>query len=113
MINKLRYKDGMGDPQGFVNFLDTEKLRRGILSRYRGNRLHIIFHLCGTYVQYHDVFSLLFKNGTSCGGLRKSISEDFISQVAQTEMTVLGVLGKTLTGPWMKKFLCLSRGTRS
>ena len=43
-INKMRFKDVKGDPQGFVNFLDNNHLPRGIIPRYRGNRLHILFH---------------------------------------------------------------------
>eukprot|EP00112_Aurelia_sp_Birch-Aquarium-sp1_P026671 Seg9612.1 transcript_id=Seg9612.1/GoldUCD/mRNA.D3Y31 product="hypothetical protein" protein_id=Seg9612.1/GoldUCD/D3Y31 len=83
------------------------KLPQGILPRYRGNRLHIVFHLCGIYVQHHNIFSEFFKDGNSCGGLRKSILEDFQSDIAKTEMTVLGLLGKMLSGPWMKT-LCVS-----
>ena len=41
-INKMQYKDGKGDP-------------RGRLPRYRGNRLHILFYICGTLMQYHFV----------------------------------------------------------
>eukprot|EP00112_Aurelia_sp_Birch-Aquarium-sp1_P010535 Seg2246.2 transcript_id=Seg2246.2/GoldUCD/mRNA.D3Y31 product="hypothetical protein" protein_id=Seg2246.2/GoldUCD/D3Y31 len=103
-VNKLRYKDGKGDPQGFVTFLDRNNMARGILPRFRGNRLHIVFHLCGIYVQHHDKFIALFKDGTSCGGLRKSILQDFTSEIGKTEMTVLGLFGKLLTGPWMTKF---------
>ena len=42
--NKLRYKDVKGDPKGFVTFLDENNLPRGIIPRYRGNRLNILIH---------------------------------------------------------------------
>ena len=29
---------------------------------------------------------------------------DFVSTIAQVEMQVLGLIGKLLTGPWMKAF---------
>lgn len=45
-INKLRFKNSKGDPLGFVVLLDEKKLPHGILPRYRGNRLHIFFHIC-------------------------------------------------------------------
>ena len=91
-INKRRYKDGKGDPQGFVSFVHKNKVCRGILPRCRWNRLHVIFHLCGKLVQYRNLFSAYFKDGASCVGLRKSILTDFNSEVAQTEMKVLGLL---------------------
>lgn len=103
-MNKMRYKDGKGDPKGFTTFLDDAKLPRGILPRYRGNRLHILFHLSGIYVEHHTTFMRYLRMGTSCGGLRTSILEDFNSDTAKTELQVLGLIGKLLTGPWMKTF---------
>ncbi|KAK2151296.1 hypothetical protein LSH36_368g05018 [Paralvinella palmiformis] len=47
-MNKFRFKDGKGDPRGFVNFLNDEGLPCGLIPRYRGNHLHILFHICGT-----------------------------------------------------------------
>ena len=104
-MNKMRYKAGKGDPKGFVVFLDDNKLPHGILPRYRGNRLHILFHICGKLVQHHPLFMEFLTNGTvSCGGLQSSLRQDFAHQTAQLEMQVLGLLGKLLSGPWMKKF---------
>ena len=44
-LNNLRYKDGKGDPRGFKAFLDSHNLPGGFVPRYRGNRLHILFHI--------------------------------------------------------------------
>lgn len=44
-FNKMRYKDGKGDPKGFILFLEKEDLPRCLLPRYRGNRLHVLFHI--------------------------------------------------------------------
>ena len=44
-MNKLRYKDGKDDPRRFKSFLDSEDLTRGFITRYRGDRLHVIFHI--------------------------------------------------------------------
>ena len=38
-MNKLRYKNGKGNPRGFVAFLDDRHISHGVLPQYRGNRL--------------------------------------------------------------------------
>ena len=103
-MNKLRYKDGKGDPRGFVTFLDRCNLPRGILPRYRGNRLHILFHNAGVLIEHQDTFAKLLKVGTTLGGLRSSLEKDFRNEDTLCELQVLGLLGKHLTGPWMTKF---------
>ena len=42
--------------------------------------------------------------GTLCGGLRASLLADFVTETALVEMQVLGLIGKILTGPWMRTF---------
>ena len=103
-MSKLRYKDGKGDPRGFTTFLDQKNLPRGILPRYRGNRLHILFHNAGILVEHHETFKELLRTGTSLGGLRADLLKDLQSEVGVTELQVLGLLGKHLTAPWMRKF---------
>ena len=104
-VNRFRYKDGKGDPKGFKVFLDNEGLPRGIIPRYRGNRLHILFHICGKFIEHYEAFLKFFTIGNvSCGGLQSSTRTDFQNQTAVLEMQVLGLLGKILTGPWMHKF---------
>lgn len=104
-MNKMRYKDGKGDPQGFVTFLDKEHLPRGLITHYRGNSLHELLHLAGIYSVYHDTFLHFLTNGTvSCGGLQSSLCTDFSTIVAKSELHVLGLIGKVLTGPWMQTF---------
>ena len=103
-INKLRYKNSKGDPRGFVAFLDEHHIPRGVLPRYRGNRLHIIFHNAGKLIENYDHFVSFFQQGTSCGGLREAIVNDFKMPEAKTQLQVLGLMGKFLSGPWMKAF---------
>ena len=55
-------------------------------------------------MEHHAVLKMYLEKGTSCGGLRASILTDFVSTTAQVEMQVLGLIGKLLTGPWMKAF---------
>ena len=103
-VNEFRFKNGKGDQRGFVAFLDERKLCRGILPRYRGNRLHVFFHIAGKLIEHHDVFAQFFSIGTSCGGLRSAIRQDFTHATTKSELHVLGLLGKLITGPWMKRF---------
>lgn len=104
-VNKFRYKDGKGDPKGFKVFLSDNNLPKGIIPRYRGNRLHVLFHICGKLHEYHDLFMEFFTNGTvSCGGLQASLRSDFGSATARVQGQCLGLIGKLLTGPWMEVF---------
>ena len=44
-MTKMRFKQGLGDPAGFKQFLRQQKIKSGIIVRYVGNRLHVVFHL--------------------------------------------------------------------
>ena len=103
-MNKLRYKDGKGDPMGFKTFLSEQLLGKGFIPRYRGNRLHVIFHICGKYFAHHDAFLAYLSSGLTLGGLRAALLQDFGNETAIVEMQVLGLFGKLLTGPWMVQF---------
>ena len=104
-MNKLRFKDGKGDPRGFKAFLESEHLPRGFIPRYRGNRLHILFSICGKYHEKYDAILCFLQSGTvACRGLTAAIENDFASVTAKCELHVLGLFGKLFTGPWMKKF---------
>nr|XP_047136623.1 uncharacterized protein LOC124813509 [Hydra vulgaris] len=113
-MNKMRYKNGKGDPKGFTIFLNEMKLPKGLIPRYRGNRLHILFHICGIFIQhYNSIIKFLSSDVVSCGGLKSSLKIDFINETAKKEMCVLGLLGKTLTGPWMALFYQSGTGSLS
>ncbi|XP_070181627.1 uncharacterized protein [Littorina saxatilis] len=104
-LDKMRYKDCKGDPKGFKVFLEDHSLPKGLLPRYRGNRLHILFHTCGVLVQHYDLIRDFLATGVvSCGGLRDSLFHDFTSETGILELCALGLFGKLLTGPWMTKF---------
>ena len=67
-----------------------------------------------TQVSTHVAYSLSIRKDLYCsfkmalpvggGGLRKAIYKDFCLDVTQREMIVLGLIGKYLTGPWMRTF---------
>lgn len=50
----------------------------------------------------------MLRTGSSLGGMRSALLHDFESEIAIAELQVLGILGKHLTGPWMKRFYTLS-----
>nr|XP_047133635.1 uncharacterized protein LOC124811655 [Hydra vulgaris] len=104
-MNKMRFKDGKGDPQGFVNFLDNNKLPRGIIPRYRGNRLHILFHTCFIFMKHYTNFLHYLTTGTvKCFSLQPILREAFCNATAIKQMGVLALFSKLLSGPWMTKF---------
>ena len=108
-INKFRYKAGKGDPKGFVTFLIDKKIPKGILPRYRGNRLHILYHICGQLHHNYSLFLEFFTKGTvSCGRLQSCIRTDFTNEIAKMQIQCLGLIGKLLTGPWMSIFYASS-----
>ena len=106
VVNKLRYKNSSGDPKGFTSALRNACLPKGLLPRYRGNRLHILFHISGILLQHFEFFLTFFRCGsTKCDGkFLKKVVSDFTSEVTRVELQVLGLIGKYLTGPWMTKF---------
>jgi hypothetical protein len=64
-LNKLRYKDSKGDPRAFLAFLAENGLPNGFFPRYRGNRLHILFHICGKVVHIKEQLRTFLEQGTS------------------------------------------------
>ena len=63
----------------------------------------VLFHISGVLIERYEFFVELFMSGTPCGGLRSAILKDFTSEEAKMELEVLRLLGKMLTGPWMRK----------
>ena len=104
-LNKMRFKDGKGDPHGFRAFLRDYKLPQSLVIRYRGNRLHVVFKLAATYIcHYEDVMTYLKTRCLHNSELKTSLIEDFADPETKLQLQVLAVLGKMLTGPWMKLF---------
>lgn len=104
-LNKMRYKDGKGDPHGFRVFLQDHHLPQSLLARYRGNRLHVLFKLAATHITYYDEIKLyLTTRCLNTSTLKSALIEDFCTPSAYLQLKCLAVLGKLLTGPWMKRF---------
>ena len=45
IINKLKYKQGKGDPTSMRSFVDSNNLDRNLIPRYVGDRFHTSFLL--------------------------------------------------------------------
>ena len=91
--------------QGGSRISWTLNIFQGASSRDTGHRLHVLFHICGKYVEHRPAFLRFLQTGTvSCGGLREALLADFENKTAQMQMHVLGLFGKLYSGPWMKKF---------
>jgi hypothetical protein len=103
-VNKLRYKDGKGDPHGFKAFLDKKKLPLTLLPQYRGNRLNIIFVISKINLEHGETLKECFRSGTACGGLRQAILTDVCREETTLQFIALAVFGEVLTTPWMKAF---------
>ena len=46
-MNKMRFKQGKGDPSGLKQVLRQNNIKPSIIIRYVGNRFHVMFHLAG------------------------------------------------------------------
>ena len=64
----------------------------------------MLFHIAGVLVEHYEKFLKYLETGTSQGSLQGSIENDLSSTTAHAEFQVLGLIGKLLTGPWIKKF---------
>lgn len=71
-MNKLQYKNGKGDPKGFVAFLDERNIPRGVLPQCRGNTSHILFHISGKLIEYYDDFATISSTALRWGTLSRS-----------------------------------------
>ena len=104
-LSKLRYKQGSGDPASFKLFFKQKGIPMSTFPRYVGNRLHILFHLSGVHFHLRDIMHhFLDKVCLERGGLAKSAADDITNPEILVHLRVLGLLGKTITGPWMKQF---------
>ena len=110
-LTKMRYKQGKGDPAGFKHFVHQENIKPGVIVRYVGNRFHVLFYLSGIFFQLKDKLlnylqSMCLNNTT----LRTSLIKDLQNNGILIQLRVLGLIGKVITGPWMKIFYCNNEG---
>jgi len=102
-IAKLRFKQGKGDPSGMKAFLEKEKISKGAIVRYVGNRFHVLFHLCAQIYMIRDSLKkYLTSYACNSSQYRQCILDDLGNEITIKELQVGALLGKVLTGPWMK-----------
>jgi hypothetical protein len=101
-MNTLRFKDSSGSPAEVKSTLDEHNLPRGLISRYRGNRLHVLFHLCYVYHENLSVFVNLVSSANSA--LKSALKVGFAMPDTMVELHAFAVFGKLLSALWMAKF---------
>ncbi|KAK6172145.1 hypothetical protein SNE40_015873 [Patella caerulea] len=103
-LSKIRYKNGVGDPKGFREFMRTHNIRNSMLPRYVGNRMHVMFHLAGAYFHLKDkILNVYFKDFSNCtSSFKPAVIKDLQNSNFILQLKALGLMGKILTGPWMK-----------
>ena len=101
-MNKIRFKQGKGEPSGFKQFLRQHNIKPSIIIRYVGNRFHVMFHLAGVlYYLREKVLIYLDKSCNNTTTLRTSLLKDLRNMNILLQLRALGIIGKMVTGPWI------------
>ena len=100
----MRYKQGTGDPAGFKLFMKQEGMKPSTMVRYVGNRLHVMFHLAGIIFSFHERLHYFLDKLCMCENpLRAALKKDLENPKIVVQLRSLGLIGKLLTGPWMRE----------
>ena len=103
--DKMRYKQGKGDPAGFKMFMRQENIKPSMIVRYVGNRFHVLFHLAGVLYLLRDKLMMYLENVChNTTTLRTALIQDLKNRTIILELRALGLIGKLVTRPWMKHF---------
>ena len=86
-----------------MNYMIRSGIGIGTLPRYVGNRLHVLFHMAGWIIHHLEGFKVFLKDNCTVE-LRKKLLKDLEDEKILVLLWMLAVLGKTVTGPWMKAF---------
>ena len=103
-ISKLKYCLKAGDPTGLSSYLVHKGVECGIIARYVGNRIHILFHLSGIILKILELLKTFLSKHTSSGRLGSAVLGDLKKDALLAQLQALGLVGKFLTGPWMVLF---------
>lgn len=106
-ISKMRYRRDKGDSNSMRAFFELKNLDKGLIIRYIGNRFHVLFLLCASiYFLRSELIVFLESYCSKDAKYRSEILADLSLEFIVMEMQVAGLVGKTITGPWVN---CLSR----
>ena len=101
-MNKMRFKQGKGDPAGFKLFLRQNYIKSSIIVRYVGNRFHVMFHQAGVLYYLQEKLLMYLENVcNSKTTLRTALIKDLKNNKILLQLRALGLIGKLVTGPWM------------
>ena len=102
-LTKMRFKQGTGDPSGFKHFLRCENVKpcRDCYSICRKSIQ--CFILAGNFFKIKDRLLYYLQNMCYCkNSLKTSLINDLQNRSIIIQLRVLGLIGKFITGPWMK-----------
>ena len=97
----MRYKQGKGNPVEFKHFLRQENIKPGVIVRYVGNKFHVLFYLSAWNNLKDKFFHYLQSMCLSNTTLRTSLIKDLQHNCILTQLWVLRLIGKVITGPWI------------
>ena len=86
----IRYKMNSGDPAGFKTFLRLSDISTGIIPRYVGNRLHILFHSAGVIVQLKGFLLMFLSEYCKENPFRIALLQELQQPVIIVQLRVLG-----------------------
>ncbi len=102
-VSKLKHKQGVGDPSSFATFLKMSNISPTLLPRYVGNRFNILFKLAGSIFHLRKEMIEYLEKWCASSKLAPALLSDIQSQEGLLQLQALGLFGKLLTGPWMRK----------
>ena len=109
-LSKTRYKNGKGDPKGFKQFMKMHNIKSKMIVWYVGNRMHVLFHLAGVfYFLRAKLLEYLHKYCNNKTSFKTSLIKDMQNNSILLQQKALGLLGKVLTGPWMRYCMATSQ----
>ena len=92
-ISKLRYKTGVGDPNGFSLFLQKHDLNTNFFPRFAGNGFNILFHSAGLILLKKDLLITYLNNRCNCKTpLRTATLADLQNANIVTQLQELGMI---------------------
>lgn len=85
-------------------FIKKQGLPLSQITRFQGNRLHIIFHLGATYFPIFAQCKQFVSGLQSTNETVSRLQILYTEEAAIIELQVLGIIGKLFSGPWMSTF---------
>lgn len=80
-----------GDPGGFRAFLKLKNLPPGIITRYVGNRMHVLFHLAGTAYHLKEILIEFLSKYKGDAKMSVGILKDLENPQIIVQLRILGM----------------------